>query len=80
MRHEWDDGTPDGAHVPQPPGTLNVWPGRIRRRVFQGDFTEYRVEWDGRELVVRAAGGDAMSDGDDVFVSVAPRYCVLLEE
>ena len=62
------------------PGDVNVWPARIRRRVFQGDFTEYRVEWDGRELVVRAAAGEPFADGDQVFVSVAPEDCVLLEE
>src|SRR5499427_7126337 len=28
----------------RPDGALNAWPGRIRRRVFQGDFTQYHVE------------------------------------
>src|SRR5215831_14760444 len=64
----------------RPAGETNVWPARIRRRVFQGDFTQYHVEWDGRVLVVRLATSDPLSEGDEVFVSADPRYCVLLEE
>ena len=26
----------------------NVWPARVRSRVFQGDFTQYHLDWDGR--------------------------------
>ena len=61
-------------------GPVNVWPGRIRQRVFQGDFTQYHVDWDGRLLIVRSAAPDPLAEGDEVFVSVDPRYCVLLEE
>jgi ABC-type Fe3+/spermidine/putrescine transport system ATPase subunit len=64
----------------RPDGALNAWPGRIRRRVFQGDFTQYHVEWDGRELIVRSATSDPVAEGDQVFISADPRYCVLLEE
>ena len=49
-------------HRPPPPRARA--PGRrpstrgrpaIRRRVFQGDFTQYHVDWDGRTLIVRSA-------------------------
>ena len=30
-----------------PAGALNVWPATVRRRVFQGDFTQYHVDWSG---------------------------------
>ena len=63
-----------------PAGSVNVWPGRIRQRVFQGDFTQYHVDWDGRLLIVRSAAPEPMAEGDEVFVSVDPRYCVLLED
>src|SRR6184192_721236 len=33
----------------RPATSLNAWPARIRQRVFQGDFTQYHVEWDGRQ-------------------------------
>jgi hypothetical protein len=59
---------------------VNVWPGRIRRRVFQGDFTQYHVDWDGRQLIVRTAASEPMAEGDEVFVSAEARHCVLLEE
>jgi ABC-type Fe3+/spermidine/putrescine transport system ATPase subunit len=62
------------------PGSVNVWPGRIRQRVFHGDFTQYHVDWDGRRLVVRSAAPEPMGEGDEVFVSADPRDCVLLEE
>ena len=59
---------------------LNAWPARIRRRVFQGDFTQYHVDWEGRQLIVRQAASEPMAEGDDVFVSADPRHCVLLED
>jgi ABC-type Fe3+/spermidine/putrescine transport system ATPase subunit len=64
---------------PPAPGP-NVWPARIRRRVFQGDFTQYHVDWDGRQLVVRTATLDPLGEGEDIYLSVEPRHCVLLEE
>jgi ABC-type Fe3+/spermidine/putrescine transport system ATPase subunit len=63
----------------RPVGTVNVWPARVRRRVFQGDFTQYHVDWDGRTLVARLADAEPLGEGADVFVSVEPRHCVLLE-
>jgi ABC-type Fe3+/spermidine/putrescine transport system ATPase subunit len=62
------------------PGTTrNVWPVRVRRRVFQGDFTQYHVDWEGRQLVVRSAAADELEEGDEAQLSVEPRRCVLLE-
>ena len=64
----------------RPAASVNAWPARIRRRVFQGDLTQYHVDWDGRTLIVRAAAAEGMAEGDEVFVSAEPRHCVLLEE
>ena len=64
----------------RPASPINAWPARIRQRVFQGDFTQYHVEWDSRMLIVRLATADPLAEGDEVFVSADPRYCVLLEE
>jgi iron(III) transport system ATP-binding protein len=64
----------------RPTSTVNAWPARIRQRVFQGDFTQYHVDWEGRTLIVRLAAADSLAEGDPVYVSVDPRYCVLLEE
>ena len=63
-----------------PAGARNVWPARIRRRVFQGDFTQYHLDWDGRALVVRSAAGDPFAEDDAVYIAVEPRHCVLLED
>jgi ABC-type Fe3+/spermidine/putrescine transport system ATPase subunit len=63
----------------RPATGVNVWPARIRQRVFQGDFTQYHVDWDGRQLIVRSAAAEPLAEGDAVFVSTEPRYCVLLE-
>ena len=48
--------------------------------MFQGDFTQYHVEWDGRTLIVRSAAPEPLAEGDPVFVSADPRHCVLLED
>jgi len=63
----------------RPTVAVNVWPATVRRRVFQGDFTQYHVEWDGRPLVVRTVATDPVAEGDVVFLSVDPGRCVLLE-
>jgi ABC-type Fe3+/spermidine/putrescine transport system ATPase subunit len=64
----------------RPPTSVNTWPGRVRQRVFQGDFTQYHVDWDGRVLIVRSAAAEPLAEGDEVFVSADPRHCTLLEE
>ncbi|HWU37858.1 MAG TPA: TOBE domain-containing protein, partial [Candidatus Acidoferrum sp.] len=64
----------------RPVGPRNVWPVKITRHVFQGDFTQYQVAWDGRQLVVRAAALEPLTEEDEVYLSVEPRHCVLLEE
>jgi iron(III) transport system ATP-binding protein len=64
----------------RPAAAVNVWPARIRQRVFQGDFTQYHVDWDGRTLIVRSAAAEPLAEGDEVFVTADPRYCVLLED
>jgi ABC-type Fe3+/spermidine/putrescine transport system ATPase subunit len=69
-----------GLQRSRPESPVNAWPARIRQRVFQGDFTQYHVDWDGRRLIVRSAAPDPLAEGDEVFVSADPRHCVLLEE
>jgi ABC-type Fe3+/spermidine/putrescine transport system ATPase subunit len=63
----------------RPAGAVNVWPATVRRRVFQGDFTQYRLDWDGRTLVVRGVTADPVDEGSTVYLTVEPRHCVLLE-
>ncbi|HSB80651.1 MAG TPA: ABC transporter ATP-binding protein [Candidatus Methylomirabilis sp.] len=62
-----------------PAAQANVWSVRIRRRVFQGDFTQYHVDWEDRQLVVRCAATDLLEEGDQAYLTVDPRRCVLLE-
>jgi ABC-type Fe3+/spermidine/putrescine transport system ATPase subunit len=68
-----------GLERARPAAAINAWPARIRQRVFQGDFTQYHVDWDGRTLIVRSAAAEPLAEGDEVFVSADPRFCVLLE-
>jgi ABC-type Fe3+/spermidine/putrescine transport system ATPase subunit len=62
-----------------PAAQANVWPVRIRRRVFQGDFTQYHVDWEDRQLVVRCAATDLLDEGEQAYLTVDPHRCVLLE-
>jgi len=62
-----------------PPAQANVWSVRIRRRVFQGDFTQYQVDWEDRQLVVRCTAADPLDEGEQAYLTVDPRRCVLLE-
>src|SRR5262245_38450015 len=45
------------------PASANAWPATIRRRVFQGDFTQYHVEVSGRAVVVRGATAEPLNEG-----------------
>ena len=44
--------------------------------------TSRSITWTGTAgtLIVRSAASEPMAEGDEVFVSVEPRHCVLLEE
>jgi ABC-type Fe3+/spermidine/putrescine transport system ATPase subunit len=63
----------------RPPGEVNVWPVRVRRLVFQGDFTQAFVTLGGQDLVVRSTAMEGISEGQDAFLTVDPNRCVLLE-
>ena len=63
-----------------PAAARNAWPVRVRRCVFQGDFTQVHVTWGDRELVVRSAAMAPIADGQDAFLTVDPACCVLLVE
>ncbi len=57
----------------------NAVAGRIRRRLFHGDFIQYLVDWPAGELVVRRPPTDVFEEGAGVVVSFAPEHCILLE-
>ncbi|HTX55013.1 MAG TPA: ABC transporter ATP-binding protein [Candidatus Baltobacteraceae bacterium] len=63
----------------RPDAPRNVWPVQIRRRIFQGDFTQYQVDWEDRPLVVRCIAGLPFEEGEQVYLHLDPCHCVLLE-
>ena len=63
----------------KPPAERNVWSSRIARRIFLGDSIQYVVEWKDCQLLVRAHPTEEFDEGEDVYVSVDPRHCVLIE-
>jgi len=63
----------------RPDATVNVWPVRVHRCVFQGDFTQVNVAWGDRELVIRSAALEPIAEGQAAWISADPRRCVLLE-
>src|ERR1700730_8724670 len=60
-------------------GMRNVWPVRIRRCVFEGDFTQIHVTWGDRELVLRCVAQEPIAEGREAYLSADPAHCVLLE-
>jgi ABC-type Fe3+/spermidine/putrescine transport system ATPase subunit len=63
----------------QPCSTVNTWQVRISHRVFLGDFVQYLVEWAGHQLVVRRPPTEYFDEGEQVYLSIVPEHCVLLE-
>jgi ABC-type Fe3+/spermidine/putrescine transport system ATPase subunit len=64
---------------PQPsPGTPNIWPVRVEKTVFQGDFSQLYVVWGDQHLVLRCAAMEPVAAGSEVYMTVEPRRVVLL--
>ncbi|HEX3862059.1 MAG TPA: ABC transporter ATP-binding protein [Stellaceae bacterium] len=57
----------------------NTAAGRIRQRLFHGDFIQYVVEWPAGTLIVRRPPTESFDEGAPVTVSFSAEHCVLLE-
>jgi len=64
----------------KPAHERNVWPVRVERSVFQGDFTQTIVLWGDQRVTIRAAAMAPRAEGSEAFMSVDPKRVVLLEE
>jgi ABC-type Fe3+/spermidine/putrescine transport system ATPase subunit len=64
----------------KPAAARNVWPVRVERSVFQGDFTQTNVRWGEQLIVIRAAAMAPLAEGSEAFMTVDPARVVLLEE
>ena len=62
----------------QPTTGKNVWPVRVEKTVFQGDFSQVHVIWGAQRLVARCAALEPIAPGRDVYMMVEPRRVVLL--
>jgi ABC-type Fe3+/spermidine/putrescine transport system ATPase subunit len=62
----------------RPAGDRNVWPARVEKTVFQGDFTQVHVLWGDQRLIARCAALDPLPAGWAVFITVDPKRVVLL--
>jgi len=67
-------------HAERPAGDRNVWPVTVARSIFLGDLSEIHVDWAGRQLIIRRSALDKIHEGQQVFLSVDPSRCVLLED
>jgi ABC-type Fe3+/spermidine/putrescine transport system ATPase subunit len=62
----------------RPAGERNVWPVKIEKTVFQGDFSQVHLSWGDQRLVARCAAMEPIAAGRDVYMTVEPRRVVLL--
>ena len=62
-----------------PSANENSAVGRIRQRLFHGDFIQYIIDWPGGTLTVRRPPTESYDEGATVTLSFAPENCVLLE-
>ena len=60
-------------------GQANAAAGKIRQRLFHGDFIQYVVDWPAGTLIVRRPPTDLFEEGAAVTVSFSAEHCVLLE-
>ena len=64
----------------RPEGAKNIWPVRVEKTVFQGDFSQVHIHWGAQRLVARCAAMEPIVAGSEVFLTVEPRRVVLLGE
>jgi ABC-type Fe3+/spermidine/putrescine transport system ATPase subunit len=64
----------------RPNGSPNAAAGKIRQRLFHGDFIQYIVDWPGGQLTIRRPPTEMFEEGAPVAISFAREHCVLLEE
>ncbi|MEZ5815552.1 MAG: ABC transporter ATP-binding protein [Hyphomicrobiaceae bacterium] len=57
----------------------NQLPGRVRRRMFHGDFVQYVVDCKTGPVMVRQPPVKLIEEGTDVVLSFPSAFCVLLE-
>src|SRR6478752_10832464 len=62
----------------RPTGERNVWPVKVEKTVFQGDFSQVHLCWGDQRLVARCAAMEPIAAGRDVYLAVEPRRVVLL--
>ena len=62
----------------RPPATKNVWPVRVEKTVFQGDFSQVHVAWGTQRLVARCVAMEPILPGREIFMSIEPLRAVLL--
>src|SRR6188474_3525355 len=57
----------------KPAAAQNVWPVRVERSVFQGDFTQTHVAWGDQRLVIRGAAMEPLPEGSEAYMTVEPK-------
>jgi iron(III) transport system ATP-binding protein len=60
------------------PGDNHV-PGKVRQRLFHGDFVQYVIDSPVGALIVRRPPVNLLAEGTEVTLSFSPEHCVLLE-
>ena len=65
----------------RPAGDRNVWPARIERTVFQGDFTQMHIVWGDQRLITRCAALDPLPEGRRCSsASIRSGWCCLVRD
>jgi len=62
----------------RPAEERNVWPVKVEKTIFQGDFSQVHLSWGDQRLVARCAAMEPIAPGRDVYMTVEPRRVVLL--
>jgi len=62
----------------RPVGKRNVWPVKIEKTVFQGDFSQIHLRWGDQHLVARCTAMEPIAASREVYMAVEPRRVVLL--
>ena len=62
----------------RPAGERNVWPVRVEKTVFQGDFSQVHLWWGDQRLVARCVAMEPIAAGGTAYMAVEPRRVVLL--
>jgi len=76
IRTAYVEVAPVGAAPPH----ANIVKGRVRQKMFHGDFMQYVIDWPAGTLIVRRPPTEVFDEGAEILVCFDAVHCIILSD